>query len=161
MGGLRLDGGVGWLTEHCLFQVAPNSCERFAALAPKQVGGLAASHQVRFEPVDPAERVIQRRHHPAGAACRRIQQSFVIALQPEKGLRVTGNHIDQAAPLVGGQCIARCGLFHQLQCRFQLGGVLLKALAVESVALGEVFAQDACCPLAEAGGSIGVDTVAH
>ena len=55
----------------------------------------------------------------------------------------------------GDESQARRSLLHQLKCCLQLGGVLLKALAVERVASGEVFvfAQNACCPLAEAGGS--------
>lgn len=57
-------------------------------------------------------------------------------------MRVAGDYIHQATSLVSGQGIA-CGSFlHQRQSGFQFGGVLFETLAIQGVALGEVFTQD-------------------
>ena len=70
-------------------------------------------------------------------------------MQQQEGLGVAGDDIHQPAPLIGGQRLAGGGLAHELQRRFQLTGVLLKALAVEGVAAGEVFLEGPGGPLAK------------
>ena len=65
-------------------------------------------------------------------------------------MRVAGDHIHQPAALIGGQRLARGSLLHQLQRRFQFGGVLLEAFAIQAEALGQMLAQHPGGPLAEA-----------
>ena len=77
------------------------------------------------------------------------EQAFVIALQPQEGLRVSADDVDQPAACVGMQFGTLRRLAYQLQCGFQFAGIGLEALALDRVALGKVLAQHPGRPLAK------------
>src|SRR5690606_5551341 len=62
-------------------------------------------HEVGFQSGNSAAGLVSRWKCSAWAAQRFGQQTFVIALQPQKSVGVACDDIHQAAPLVGGQGI--------------------------------------------------------
>ena len=90
-----------------------------------------------------------RRQLAARVAARVGEQAFVVALQPQEGLRVAHHDLGQAAAGVVRQFGVRQRAAHQQQRGFELARVVLEALAVEGVAAGEVVLRMRG-PLAEA-----------
>jgi len=89
------------------------------------------------------------------------KQALVVALQQQKGLGVAAGDIHQATTTARVQFRALRGLAHQQQGRLQFASVFLEALAAQGPAPGQVFAQNAGGPLAEAGTLMRLDPVAH
>jgi len=59
-----------------------------------------------------------------------FQKTFVIALQPEKGLGIAADDLHKPPARLLIQFWRRRRLAHQLQRLFQLAGVLLQSLAI-------------------------------
>lgn len=113
VGGLGLDTGVGGLAKHGLVEVAQQRRQAVGAVAGKQVGGFAASHEVGFELRQGFAGLRQRGQSAARLGVWVGQQAFVVALQPQKGLRVAGDNVHQPSARVGTEFRGLGSFAHQ------------------------------------------------
>lgn len=95
----------------------------------------------------------------AGAAGRLGQQAFVVALQPEKGLRVATDDFHQATPAVHIQLGRTGSLAHELKCGFEFTGVGFEAFTIEGITTGQVLLEQLGGPLTKACALLRVDPV--
>ena len=149
MGGFAFDAGVGGRAEYALCEVAEDGGQAVFAFAGKQVAGFAAGDEFGFELAQGAACGFRRGQAAAVFTRRFLQQAFIVLLQPEEGLGVAADDIDQAA--AGFQCEGGRGGggLNQLQGVCELVGVLLQALLVERVAFEQVVFQAGGGPAAE------------
>ncbi len=113
VGGLGLDTGVGGLAKHGLVEVAQQRRQAVGAVAGKQVGGFAALHEVGFELRQGFAGLRQRGQGAARLGVWVGQQAFVVALQPQKGLRVAGDNVHQPSARVGTEFRGLGSFAHQ------------------------------------------------
>ena len=124
-----------------MIEIAEQGSQAVLPLPAEEIAGLPAREQIGLEPRDGGACLVRGRQHSARVAFGLDEQPLVIALKQEEGLRVAGDDIDEPASLIRGQCLAGGGPTYECERRFQFGGVLLKALAVDGVAADQMLTQ--------------------
>lgn len=160
--GAFLAGAVEGLAEHALFQVAENRGQAVITVPGKKVAGFSPIAQFTGQGIQGSAGFIHAQHTAGRAAPRRhAQRAFVIVLEQAPGACIVEDQADHFLTDVGDQLLSGQGLAEQLHGLLQLGEALpSQTMLVEAVGLGQVFAEDADGPLAEARGAPGTDPLA-